>query len=68
MRWQQFDGFVSGGAPMPESGFAWALYYQVARDAAAGRKAVEWAIGSGADPQRDLRQLALVFDWCAPVA
>src|SRR5580698_9212425 len=35
MRWQAFDGFVSGGAPMPEPGFALALYYQVARDAAA---------------------------------
>ncbi|MGD1095312.1 MAG: hypothetical protein ABSB35_25380 [Bryobacteraceae bacterium] len=67
MRWQQFDGFVSGGAPMPESGFALALYYQVVRDPAAGKKAVEWAVGNSADPLRDLRQLALVFDWCAPV-
>ena len=67
MRWRQFDALVAGGAPMPEPGFAWALYYQVARDAAAGRKAVEWALGNAADPKRDLRQLALIFDWCAPV-
>ena len=32
MRWQQYDGFVSGGAPMPEPGFALALYYQVVRE------------------------------------
>ena len=52
---------------MPEPGFAWALFYQVARDEAAGRKAVEWAIGDQGDPQRDLRQLALIFDWCGRV-
>ncbi|HML16743.1 MAG TPA: hypothetical protein VK419_06940 [Bryobacteraceae bacterium] len=63
MRWQQFDALVSGGAPMPEPGFAWALYYQVARNDQAGRKAVDWALGDA----NDLRQLALVFDWCAPV-
>jgi hypothetical protein len=38
--------------------------YQVARDAATGRKAVEWALS---DSATDLRQLALVFDWCGPV-
>ena len=68
MRWQQLDGLISGGAAMPEPGFAWALYYQVSRNDAAGRKALEWALGKNAEPQRDLRQLALVFDWCATVA
>ena len=63
MRWQQFDALVSGGAPMPEPGFAWALYYQVAKNDAAGRKAVDWALG----PAKDLSQLALIFDWCGPV-
>lgn len=63
MRWTQFDTLISGGAPMPEPGFAWALYYQVAKDDAAAKKAVEWALGE----TQDLRQLALVFDWCAPV-
>ena len=47
---------------MAEPGFAWALYYQVTRQAAAATKAIEWALGEGAD----LRQLALVFDWCGP--
>lgn len=67
MRWQQFDTLISGGAALPEPGFAAALYYQVAGDAASGRKAVDWALSDAADAPRDLRQLALVFDWCGPV-
>ena len=59
-RWQQLETLVVGGAPMPERGFAWALYYQVAGNKEIGRKAVEWALTPGAD----LRQQALVFDWC----
>ena len=39
---------------------AQALYYQISGNAAAGRQAVAWALGPG----NDLRQLALVFDWC----
>lgn len=61
IRWQQFDALVSAGAPMPEAAVAQALYYQVAGNAAAGRKAIEWALS---DAGTDLRQLALVFDWC----
>jgi hypothetical protein len=61
VRWQQFDALVAGGAPMAESGPAQALYYQISGNAAAGRKAVEWALSSAAT---DLRQLALIFDWC----
>jgi hypothetical protein len=59
-RWEQFQLFLAGHAAMPEPGFAKALYYQVAGDAAAGREAVAWALG----PNTDLRQLALVYDWC----
>jgi hypothetical protein len=59
IRWQQFDGFVAGDAPLPESAFAQALYYQISGNAASGRRAIAWALGSGTD----LRQLALVFDW-----
>lgn len=62
-RWQQFESLIAGSAPMPEPGFALALYYQVAGDEAAGRRAVEWVLGDASD----LRQLALVFDWCQPV-
>jgi len=61
-RWEQFDGLMTGGAPMAEPGFAWALYYQVTRQPAAAAKAIEWALGNSTD----LRQLALVFDWCGP--
>src|SRR5260370_34325988 len=64
MRWTQFDSLITGGAAMPEPGFAYGLYYRVASDRAAGRKAVDWALGSAAT---DLRQLALVFDWGGPV-
>lgn len=64
-RWQQLDALISGGAPMPEPGFAWALYFQVARDQTAEKKAVDWALGDRADAHTDLRQLAIVFDWCA---
>jgi len=59
-RWQQFDALLAGNAAMPEPGLAQALDYQVSGNAAAGRQAVAWALGPGGD----LRQLALVFDWC----
>ena len=64
LRWQPFNALVSGGAAMPEPGFAWALYYRASRQMAWGKKAVDWALG---DDAKDLRQLALVFDWCGPV-
>lgn len=63
MRWQPFDALITGGAAMPEPGFAWALYYRITGQPAWGQKAVEWAI---AEQAKDLRQLALVFDWCGP--
>lgn len=64
VRWQQFDALVTAGAPMPETALAQAMYYQVSGNAAAGRKAVEWALS---DSGTDLRELALVFDWCGKV-
>ena len=65
-RWELFDAFMANGAKMPEPGFASALYYQIAKDNPAGKRAVEWALSNDADPIRDLRQLALVYDWCGP--
>jgi hypothetical protein len=62
-RWRQFDLLVKGSATLPEPGFALALYYAVAEDDAAGKRAVDWALGPG----DDLRQLALVYDWCQPI-
>jgi hypothetical protein len=63
LRWNQFHLLMAGKAPMPEPGFAEALYYQISGSAEFGRQAVDWALGSGAD----LRQLALVFDWCQDI-
>ena len=60
LRWQQFELLMAGHAPMPEPGFADALYYRIAGDQASGHAAVTWALGPGTD----LRELALVFDWC----
>jgi hypothetical protein len=60
LRWNQFQLLMAGKAPMPEPGFAEALYYQVSGSADAGRQAIAWALG----PAADLHQLALVFDWC----
>ena len=59
-RWQQLQLFVAGQAAMPEPGFVEALYYQIAGDSAAGKAAIAWALGAG----NDLRQEALVYDWC----
>jgi hypothetical protein len=66
MRWQQFDALVSGGAPMPEPGFADALYYRVSGNASWSKQAVDWALSGAAQEARPehLRQLSLVFDWC----
>lgn len=60
MRWSQFKTLVEGGASFPEPGFALATYYMASGNQQRGRQAVDWALGPGAD----LRQLAIVFDWC----
>jgi hypothetical protein len=62
-RWRQFELLVKGGANLPEPGFALALYYAISGDNPVGKRAVEWALG----PANDLRQLALVYDWCQPL-
>jgi hypothetical protein len=59
-RWQQLDLLVSGKAPMPERGFALGLYYAITGSKSEGRQAVAFALGR----ESDLRQQALVFDWC----
>src|SRR5580658_8941415 len=59
-RWLQLETLILGKANMPESGFAWALYYQASGDKAIAEQAIRWALAPGAD----LRQMALVFDWC----
>ncbi|MDX2154391.1 MAG: hypothetical protein SFV54_26860 [Bryobacteraceae bacterium] len=64
IRWRQFHLLMSGGAAMPEPGFANALLYHVAADEAAARRALEFALS----PAADTRQAAIVFDWCAAAA
>jgi hypothetical protein len=59
-RWQQFEALIAGNAPMPERGFAQALFYQISGNAAAGQQAITFALSASSD----LRQQALVFDWC----
>jgi hypothetical protein len=61
-RWREFDLLAKGSASLPEPGFALALYYSVSGNPAAAKAAIEWGLGKG----DDLRQLALVYDWCRP--
>ncbi|MDP9169348.1 MAG: hypothetical protein M3N54_01910 [Acidobacteriota bacterium] len=63
LRWEQFDLLWNGNAPFGEPGWVAALRYQIAQDEVAGRKAIAWASGPGTD----VRQIALVADWCAPI-
>src|SRR5271165_1005160 len=63
MRWRQYDMLIAGNAAMPEPGFASGLHYAVTGDAASGKRAIEWALGGATD----LRQLALVYDWCQDI-
>jgi len=64
IRWTGFNALLSGGAPMREPGFANALDFITSTaptgDQTAARKAAAWAAGNN----RDIRQLALVLDWC----
>ncbi|HUQ93757.1 MAG TPA: hypothetical protein VM120_18910 [Bryobacteraceae bacterium] len=63
LRWEQFNSIIRGKAEMPEKGFALALHYLSSQEPASGKQAIQWALG----PATDLRQLALVFDWCQPL-
>jgi hypothetical protein len=64
LRWVQFNSFIRGGVKMPEPGFALALYYAATQSQEHGKQAVAWALSPAAT---DLRQLAIVFDWCQPL-
>jgi hypothetical protein len=62
LRWEQFDTLMRGNAQMLQPGFANALYYRIADDKEAGRRAVAFALTS-----KDLYQVALVYDWCQEI-
>ena len=38
LRWNMFNGLISGGAVLPEPGFAWALYYRTSGDSCRGAR------------------------------
>ncbi|MEZ5356401.1 MAG: hypothetical protein R2762_27515 [Bryobacteraceae bacterium] len=59
LRWLAFQTLIAAKSPFPEQGFAMALYYVASGSKPHGRLAVEWALGAS-----DLRQQAIVFDWC----
>jgi len=63
LRWDQFETLWTAGAPFPELGWAQALRYRIADDRDSGVRAVAWAVGPG----DDIRQVALIADWCAPL-
>ena len=62
-RWQTFSGAGLGRRCHAGGGLCLGLYYRASGDAAWGKKAVDWALS---DDGKDLRQHALVFDWCGP--
>lgn len=62
VRWVQFETLVAGKAQMAEPGFAYALFHIVTGSADFGKQAVQFALQT-----KDLRQQALVFDWCQPL-
>lgn len=62
VRWNQFETLVAGKAQMPETGFAHALYHAVSGNAEFGKSAIQFALKSN-----DIRQAAIVFDWCQPI-
>lgn len=62
VRWVQFETLVAGKAQMAEPGFAYALYYIVSGSQEFGKQAIQFALQS-----KDLRQQAIVLDWCQPL-
>ena len=63
LRWDQFETLWTAGANFPEAGWVQALRFQIAGDRQAGTRAVAWAVG----PADDVRQIALIADWCAEI-
>ncbi|MCS7042746.1 MAG: hypothetical protein NZR01_08135 [Bryobacteraceae bacterium] len=68
IRWQQFDALMRGRARMSEPGFALALWGTVAAQPGACRDAAEWAAKADPADPGELRQIALVYDWCQQAA
>jgi len=68
LRWDQFETLWTANAPFQELGWAQALRYRIADDREAGTRAVAWAVGpADIDRLDDVRQMAIVADWCTPM-
>lgn len=67
LRWQALRAMVDSGTTFPEQPLADGLVYQVEGTQAAGKRAAQWGARvaeSGVQTAADLRQAALVYDWC----
>ena len=64
MRWQQFDALMAGKARMSEPAFALALWGTVTGQGGPCKAAAEWAVKANLAVPGELRQMALVYDWC----
>ena len=64
LRWDQFETLWAGNAEFQEPGFTMALHYQISEEAGSAKRAIAWALSPAAT---DVRQLAIVSDWCGPV-
>ena len=62
-RWLSFEHHVQTVPDSPERGFELALYYAVTNDEPQGREALQWAVSHPCE----VRQVALVIDWVAPL-
>lgn len=60
VRWADFDARVQTANDSPQRGFELALYYAVTHDQSRGREAIEWGLAHSCN----LRQIALILDWC----
>lgn len=70
LRWQALTGLVENGTSFPEQPLVDALRFRVEEIEQPGRAAIGWATrlaGDGIHSAADLRQAALVYDWCRPL-
>ena len=67
LRWRSLRDLADSGIRFPEQPLVDALRYRAEGSAAAGSRAVGWSVrlaSSGISTAAELRQAALVYDWC----
>jgi hypothetical protein len=68
LRWDQFEALWTGKAQFPELGWVEAMRFQLADDREAASRAIAWALGpADAAKPDDVRQMAIIADWCEPL-